>query len=268
MSDLRKVQPGEPLVIPADTYNTFIDVAQDYQNRQLNRQQHTTLSNSRDGDMILIKNNSGADRARFEVLGINAPLVLPTDNLDQFVNQPALSGVTPTSANHWGRFVILAEPIRNGALGRAWVSGVCPAKVDIVDEEHWHADITSYSCAHLTSDIDGPAQILWKESGTGVKWTIVRLGRRLRTFVFPIMLSQVGGQQGTSTTAASWTYDVFDARSGRKIASNVNPTSEPHRWRRPIGQMSPAYYGYAHYSSHNLLTIGWINEVVVQEPCS
>ena len=31
---LKKVQPGDPLAIPAATFNAFVDAAQDYRNRQ------------------------------------------------------------------------------------------------------------------------------------------------------------------------------------------------------------------------------------------
>jgi hypothetical protein len=199
---LKKVQRGEPLVIPASTYNAFVDTALDYQKRKLSRQS-TGRSSPRDADLVLVKNTSGADRARFEILGINTPVITPTDNLDQFVNRPALSGVIPTAANHWGKFAVLAEPIRNGALGLGWLSGVCPVKVNIVNANHHHADITDNSAANLKSNGGGgAAQILCKESGTGVKWAVVRLGR-WSPAVFPVNLTQTGGSQGTTTTAAS-----------------------------------------------------------------
>src|SRR3989304_917233 len=109
---LKKVQRGQPLVIPASTFNAFVDAAQDFQRRKLS-QQSTGLSTSRDADMVLVKNASGADRARVEILGINPPVFTPPHNLDEFRNRVALSGVVPTAANPWGKFVILAEPIRN-----------------------------------------------------------------------------------------------------------------------------------------------------------
>ncbi len=31
---LKKVQPGDPLVIPAQTFNTFVDAAKDFLRRQ------------------------------------------------------------------------------------------------------------------------------------------------------------------------------------------------------------------------------------------
>jgi hypothetical protein len=48
--------------------------------------------------------------------------------------------VVPTAASHWGNFVVLAEPTRNGVLGMGWLSGVCPVKVDIANANHGHAD--------------------------------------------------------------------------------------------------------------------------------
>ena len=35
MDALKKVQSGDPLVIPAQTFNTFIDAARDFKARQL-----------------------------------------------------------------------------------------------------------------------------------------------------------------------------------------------------------------------------------------
>lgn len=264
---LKKVQRGQPLVIPASTYNAFVDAAQDYQRRRLS-QESAGLSTSRDADMVLVKNASGADRARFEILGISAPVFTPTDNLDEFRNRVALTGVLPTAATYWGKFVILAEPIRNGALGLGWLSGVCPVKIDMANANHWHADVADNVAANLKSAGGGAAQILWKESGTGVKWAVVRLGRWSPT-VFPVNLTQTGGSQGTNTTPASWTYSVIDPVTSQTLATAVNPTASPHKWKRPsAGWMIAATFGYAHFNAQAQLVLGWINEMVEQEACA
>jgi hypothetical protein len=49
-------------------------------------------------------------------------------------------------------------------------------KVDVTDEDHGYADVTDADATKLTSVSRGSAQILWKESGTGLKWATVRLG--------------------------------------------------------------------------------------------
>lgn len=71
MSDpLRKVQPGDPLKISAGTFNTFIDAAQDFQQRQRSQQQRPRSSFT-DHGTVLVRNDSGAGRERFDVLGIS-----------------------------------------------------------------------------------------------------------------------------------------------------------------------------------------------------
>ncbi|MEQ9616673.1 MAG: hypothetical protein RLN60_01420 [Phycisphaerales bacterium] len=81
-------------------------------------------------------------------------------------------------------------------------------------------------------------------------------------WVFPITLSQTGGEQGTPSMPATWRYAVTDATSGLTLVTNVDPTADPHQWRRPVvGKVEPATHGYASLSSVGLLVIGWINEV-------
>ncbi len=77
---------------------------------------------------------------------------------------------------HVGRFVILAEPLADGEIGRAFAHGVCPVKINVEDESHTFADIEDAQTHYLKSGTSGAAQILWAESGTGEVWAIVRLG--------------------------------------------------------------------------------------------
>ena len=73
-------------------------------------------------------------------------------------------------------FVVLAEPIASVKIGRAYIGGVCLAKVNVTDAGHAYATITDGEEAYLTSAASGPVQILWKEAGTGQKWAQIRLG--------------------------------------------------------------------------------------------
>ena len=49
----------------------------------------------RDADVVLVRNDSGADVGRFGILGIGGPIITPEDNLDEFKRMVAVSGVTP-----------------------------------------------------------------------------------------------------------------------------------------------------------------------------
>ena len=93
---LKKVQSGDPLVIPAQTFNTFVDAARDYQQRAQNRGQKAQPGFRQTG-IVPVKNVSGYDCGRFDVLGIDSPVFTPTDSLDAFKNQVALKNNTPAA---------------------------------------------------------------------------------------------------------------------------------------------------------------------------
>jgi len=86
--------------------------------------------------------------------------------------------------------------------------------------------------------------------------------------VFPITLSQTGGDAGTESAATSWTYTVTDAITGAELGTGVNPTTGNHKFvRQSLGQMSKATYGFASYDASGNLVIGWINEAEIKEAC-
>jgi hypothetical protein len=78
---LRKVKPGDPLAIPAATFNTFVDAARDFLARQHQQGQSGTPS-GRHNCIVLVRNDSGAGRQRFDVLGISGPLFDPAADED------------------------------------------------------------------------------------------------------------------------------------------------------------------------------------------
>jgi hypothetical protein len=174
MADLQKVQSGDDLVIPASTYNAFIDAARGYQAGPMQRAGNYQSGQS-STDIIYIKNTCGAARARFEILALGAPLFLPTVAPDEFKNRIVLSGIAPTSSTPPGRFAVLLEPLAINAIGRAQVSGVCPAYVNFAADTDSFANVAT-GAYNMAGGSSGAAEVLWKETGTGLKWAIVRLG--------------------------------------------------------------------------------------------
>jgi len=272
-SALRKVRSGDPLVIPAAAYNAFIDAAIDYRQRTAHLGQGAQPSFPQ-ASIVLVRNDSGSNQNRMAVLGVEAPIIDPSANEEEFRNRVALSCITPAADTHEGKFVVLAEPIANGKIGRAYAAGVCPVKIDVPDEEHeWrYAEIADGITGNLKVSMQGSATILWRAGGTGVQWAVIRLGQPVPMHVFPVELTQVGGEQGDEENPASWTYDVLDVVTGETLASGVDPVASPHKWQRPsVGQMIAATFGYAHYQPNDAgemeLVLGWINEMVDQEAC-
>lgn len=264
---LSKVSPGDPPRIPAKAYNAFVDAARFVQNQQVSTSGDSIVSPL--NGSILIKNLSGQDRARFDVLTIGQPVFGPADNLNEFKGIPALTGLMPAAAMR-GRFAILLEPCAAGAVARATVSGVAIVQINVANADSANfqfADIADGVAASLAPVVSGTAQILWLASGTGVQWAVVRLAN-FQPAPVPVVLVQTGGTQGSSSAAASWTYTVKDL-AGNELATAVNPVSAPHQWRRPsVGFMTAATFGYAHADGTNPLVLGWINEVADQEACS
>jgi hypothetical protein len=172
---LRKVSSNTPLSISAQTWNLLMDMARDYLASKQSFGRNPLSSAPQ--NTILVKNNSGSDVTRFGILGIDNVVITPTDNANEFKSKQALLGAAPSTTNHAsGKFVICAEPIANGKIGRAYVSGACVVKVNVTDESHSFADVADGDIAKLASAESGPCAILWKESGTGEKWAIVRFG--------------------------------------------------------------------------------------------
>ncbi|MBN1910024.1 MAG: hypothetical protein JW818_09820 [Pirellulales bacterium] len=180
---LRRVHPGEPLKLSAAAHNAWCDAAEAHQARQLTQVPGPADD---DHDTVLIRNDSGADRNQFEILGIGGFLFLPSQNLAGFKARPSLVGVVP-SAGHAGRFAVLLEPIPAGRIGEAAVFGAVPCQVTMNDTSHKFADAAPGDPTALASAEDGPATILAVESGTGPQWAYVRLG---------------GGSVGEGSTAA------------------------------------------------------------------
>lgn len=172
---LKKVRPGQPMDIPAAGYNAFVDAA-----RAHKAGKHALVeprqSPAHAATILLVKNSSGSDRDRFDVLGIDDVVYDPTENLAEFKNNPAIDGVTPAAADHTGRFVILLEPVPDGRIGRGLLMGVCPVKIDVQAETNLYADVDDGQTGRLKSGSLGAAAILWKEAGTGEKWALVSVG--------------------------------------------------------------------------------------------
>jgi len=206
---MKKVKSGDPLVIPSQTFNSFIDAAQAHKARQQSSSQ-TDRQAFRQSGIVLVKNASGADRQRFDVLGVDAPIITPTDNEDAFKNKVLLSGSTPTESDHLGRFVILLVPLADGKVGMACASGVCAVHVDVQHEDHRFADIRDAEASSLQSRESGAATILWKETGTGLKWAVVHVAGAMPPVLLPVTVTKDGGDAGDADTDCSFTYTVKD----------------------------------------------------------
>lgn len=124
---------------------------------------------------------------------------------------------------------------------------------------------TDYAALKVTGPIPSaavPIRAMWRDG----YWIIETIGGGGSGTVFPVLLTKTGGLPGTASSAASFTYTVKDYFTGATLALGYNPSGSG-MFRRPIGQVTEAYFGYAHRSEGGGLIVGWVNEMQIQEVC-
>ena len=185
--NLKHVQSGDPLRIPAGDWNKIVDATRAYFEQQAGgRGPMPATAGARQTSIVLVRNDSGDDLPRNAVVGINGPIILPGDHLDEFLRQVALSVVTPVEDQHAsaGHFAVLLDPLpasSGGGIGRAYVNGICPVQIDLLDDTHTTAGVIDGDATKLESGKPG-VQILWHDtpgsggSGSTVVWALVHLG--------------------------------------------------------------------------------------------
>lgn len=173
--------------------------------------------------VIQVENGTGGDLARFSVVGIDSPIIDPTDDEPAGARGVTVYGVTPDEDYHKGRFAVLQEPIADGEIGAAVVAGVTWATVYASTANPRYAELTDADATMLTADDGGSADVLWCESGTGNLWAIVRLGRRPR--LATMFFAQVNEVAGVEYTDATFSIDNITGISPPGAYLDPEPTT-------------------------------------------
>jgi hypothetical protein len=131
----------------------------------------------RQADIVKVRNATGADLNRFAVVALNAPIITPTDNLQEFQNRTTFDAVTPSNPTNCERFAILLEPLAANAVGRGVVAGVTPVKLRVDPAQLYDfAAVEIGETSWLRNVPHGSARVLWVEpSGSIERWAVVRL---------------------------------------------------------------------------------------------
>jgi hypothetical protein len=269
-NEFQHVRSGEPLQIPAATYNAMVDAAQAHRNRRINLAPHGA---GFDSLFVYVVNTTGQSLQRFDVVGLDGPSETPsnTQTTDSFCNRIVFKGVKPQK-KHKGKFAVLQQDASQNMVVRACVYGATIAKVKADSDSSngnntpKYCDIKENETGYLATGGSG-AEILWSNNSSQNNWAIIRIGSGKST-IFPVKLDKTGGEQGDDSKVASWKYKVTDALTDEKLEENVDPTASPHQWKRPnIGAIKEASFGYAHYDKDDKLVLGWINETLQLSKC-
>lgn len=183
-----RINPGQRLdaAISARAWNRAQDAADivlgSRDTQAAEARSFTPLSNT----VIRVRNDSGFSVPMHGVLMLTTPVVSPAGGNLTEADQPAsqakeflrsllIRGVTPTA--NASRFCVLLEPLENGAIGRAAVSGVLACKIKVTAATTFPYAVTrNNDRTQLVTASCGPVRLLWHEAVAGDnKWALALL---------------------------------------------------------------------------------------------
>lgn len=220
----RRLRPGDGLeAISATAYNAMLDMLE-------GGSSHSTspLSETAGGgpfNAVLAKNNTGNALPAFGIVRLAQPLFLPSDVLANFQRRYAYSALKPTGPSN---FAVMLSKAGAGDLKHASIAGVAPVTIDVQDEDHDRAAPINNDSQKLASGFAGTAEILWKESGTGLKqavirWPILPQRRMLGTtsaVITPGNSGSVNVKKSGNVTLGSVTAHLTYMHGNQQISAN------------------------------------------------
>jgi hypothetical protein len=175
MDPYGKVRQSDKVRLAAQFINNAIDATRAERQSRFNQRGPEQVASLYGPTTIRIQNQSGDDLDAFSVVKLDAPIISPTDNLDEWQAKPNLQVLKPASTTDL--FAVLQEAVPADELGRAVVAGATPVQVHLTDTGHAFATPTAADATQLTSSTSGSALILWTDrTSTGTKWALVYLG--------------------------------------------------------------------------------------------
>ena len=169
----KRFRPGQAIrQLPGGTWNSFVDTQEIVASWMRSGNQTPGAPGE---NFVRIKNDSGADLARFAILGIDTVLFTQADNNDEFKNHFTLVGSAPDIAVDFASIAILQEAVSDEEIGVAMVYGITPVVVDMDETWHTFARMKDANTSELISCPWGPYKIVWSASTSGSPWCLVSI---------------------------------------------------------------------------------------------
>ncbi|MDB5310670.1 MAG: hypothetical protein JWO38_4872 [Gemmataceae bacterium] len=184
-----EVSPGQPIEIPARTWNQLMKAAQAYHRTRLGGQNNTTgnpLDFKNNGaNLCLVQNPNGSGGAalpEWSVQGYGTPTIdMAPPNSFNVQRRPAFAGRAPTGP--MDPICITIEPARGQGFARAVTSGLAVCQVKLSDPSHTRAVPVAGVTSYLQSAAVGGIPIIAHDaaaggsgSGAGLAWALVLVG--------------------------------------------------------------------------------------------
>jgi hypothetical protein len=126
-----------------------------------------------DGLLVRVRNDTGSNRSRFEIVAVTGVETTPSADLNKFKNHTVFTVGMPAADST--KLVILQNSIKATKYGTGKIYGNSVVQIDMTDATHTYAKPTASDPTRLTSDAtSGLFRILYVASGTGLKWGAVQ----------------------------------------------------------------------------------------------
>lgn len=192
-----KASSGQPFKPPpARIWNDMVDAGRAYREGLFNVNAPKP-TRPRETDVLKVRNSSGADRARGEILSFNGSVLSEcTPENIWLIGEEAEIGES---------FGVLRYAIEDGEITECQVSGICIAKIDVLNLTHKYANVPSAGGYMLESSDSGPVAILYKPNSIGEHDCVVLLNSppEIRLVRFQL-------KQGFATGTASATLKTME----------------------------------------------------------
>ncbi len=235
MSEARK---GRPLRIAASEKNAWNEASQKVLGGLPGGNFHPGRMQTQEWMSVRVKNTSGADRDRFDVLAIDDMVFNLTDNKEASIAEPCLELRQIEGSADRGNVVVLLQPLKQtgaNAFGFGVFAGLTAAYVDVESSTHTSIDVGDEVDAFVSrSGGGGIGRIVWKPSGTGRVLCMVLItggGSDGRLYGFELTTVIEAADQ----TASATIYELNGAVFGDSLG--VETIYDPAQWygRAEIG---------------------------------
>ncbi len=169
------VSPGQPLEIPAATWNALLDAAKAELARKIPGNRFGALVSTITPNLTsLVQNTTGTAKTIRSILKLSDVLLPVADNPIGFTDRPVFIGDTPGSIAD--RFCVLRDPLDDDAIGRCIIKGEAVVDLLVNDDTHKWARPIAADTDKLESANTGPCEIIWKAGSSGTQKAVVLIG--------------------------------------------------------------------------------------------
>lgn len=164
--------------------------------------------------VVRVQNETGSALNAGQVVGLDTLAQTQASHPNTWRIEHVFKGVTPTLADHAGRFAVMLDRLEARDSGDAVAMGMALVKVDVAAESDTFADVSDGDVSMLASGTSGGASIIWKESGTGERWALVRIGNPSAGMRLRYGAATADWAGGNTTTLTPCVSDTDDTATG------------------------------------------------------